>query len=135
MRRKAIKIQSMARQIATRERLREEFVYVRFMETLPLMLMTKRSVFDRELNLRVNQRRHDMIRATLRGAALVSVRVLRRRMCCVWLAVLHTLSTPTATLLASVQKLIRLFLFKRRILHRCVSVCSATHAVLAAVHV
>ena len=83
MRRKAIKIQSMARQIATRERLREEFVYVRFMETLPLMLMTKRSVFDRELNLRVNQRRHDMIRATLRGAALVGVRVLRPWICCV----------------------------------------------------
>jgi len=67
MRRKAIKIQSFARQIATRERVRYLFTYERFMEVIPLMLVTPRAVFDRRLLKAVNNRRHNMLRAASKG--------------------------------------------------------------------
>ena len=67
MRAKACKIQALARQIATRERVRQLFIYDRFMETLPYLILTQRSVFNRDLNMRVNERRHMMIQSSMKG--------------------------------------------------------------------
>lgn len=77
MRAKACKIQAMARQIATRERVRQLFIYDRFMETLPYLILTKRSVFNRDLNMRVNERRHMMIQSSMKGMC-VCVRAVAR---------------------------------------------------------